>query len=1231
MSDADHAAESTVDASGSAPGAGQPDHRSAPRGNTGGASRELIGCTLARRDQLPAARVLRESFLQHHPAARFALLVVDRPDLVDPDEPDAVDVTELGLSAVEFARLATACTAEQLRAVLRPRLLRRLLGAAATVVCCEPEVRVLHPFDDVLAAEDRPVRLVPRVLRPLVADGLRPGPDDLAEAGMFDPHLLVAAPGAERALEEWQAQLDSDPAGAAPRVDGLAVLADHAVLRDPGLGLSAFNAAQRQLARGEENCTVDGAPLRSVHFTGFQPERPWLLSAAFADNPRVLLSEHPLLAELCAHYRNALVRHGYTAAAPHPYDHLPDGTPLPEPLRRDYLHAWRGQGDPPPSPFAPASGEEDPAAEFLRWAAEPADDRQRDAGGSRWTAAVWAADPVLRRDFPDPFGADAAAFHEWCLGTGHATGRVPGGTVRAPAGRQATLLDQLGVSVLGAGPLAELLAETARASGLPTSDTPCYPVVLRCRADAPVPAGRHVVDVALASEHPTAGAAEAWYLSEQARITARGTSGPASRVLPVPVPLREPIGLAARKGERARWELSDEFVVAAAVDHATEHADNALGLVNAFLSAFDDEPDARLLLLVAGAARHPEAAERLRLATASEPRVLLTEHPEADAVPYEAETTLAAADCVLALPRAEADRHVPGLVRLVARGVPVIAADAGGLGAVLGSAGAWLVPCSAGGAPEPERVVELLRAAAADREELAESGLRAREHARSQHAPADVGARLRERVEQAYRSWRSTWSEGSSGERTAQDPLRPLLVARHALHRAPDVAEGARGAMTPALRKAVLKVLGHYDEHLRDVLRSLVDGVEGTAAELLRRQERADGTDPEVLRVELARLARQQEQLAEQVLHADDAAVRTRTELAEQQRRLRAVEQQGTEDERWDAVAQRLDGLTGALERVVDRVDALEQRQTREQEWEPGVRAASLDAANALRRAEMVQRVVLRDHERAAEDEAASGAGTTPVLCDAGVLRLPADDTFLLPWLSQHATWDTEVSGLLDALVEPGSAFLDVGAYVGYQTVRMLNAHELGAAVAVEPSARAADLAHRNVAENVPKRMRERFALLAGAAWDGPAELIGWPGAVGGLDVQQEADGAPADVAEQVRALPLDAAWAARPELVGARDLRISAVHVDVAAQLHRVLAGMAELLTEHRPSVVCSFAPDGVARDGADPVAVLHGIAEHGYELVPVGREVAVGADDLLAAVRSSGAHTVKLWLRPE
>src|SRR5699024_1452639 len=124
-----------------------------------------------------------------------------------------------------------------------------------------------------------------------------------------------------------------------------------------------------------------------------------------------------------------------------------------------------------------------------------------------------------------------------------------------------------------------------------------------------------------------------------------------------------------------------------------------------------------------------------------------------------------------------------------------------------------------------------------------------------------------------------------------------------------------------------------------------------------------------------------------------------------------------------------------------------------------------------------------------------------------------------------------------------------------------------------------------------------------------------------------EADGAAAGAAERVRALPLDETWAARPELAAARGLRISAVHVDVAGQLHRVVAGMAELLAEHRPSVVCSFAPDGVARDGADPLVVLRGIAEHGYELVPVGRDAAVGPEDLLAAVRSSGAHTVKLW----
>lgn len=1191
----------------------------------------LVGCTLAGRDQLPAARVLRDSFLRHHPTARFVLLLVDRPDLADLSEPDSVTVADLGLSAAEFARLATAYTAEELRAVLRPRLLRHLLGRGAVVLCFEPNVRVFQQLDDLFGslAPYQPLAVFPRVLHPLVADGFRPSPGDLTERGMFDPNMFAVQPGAEELLDRWAQRARTDPAGGSGLLNEATALTEHQVIREPGVGLSVWNAVQRELSTDTSGqYTVDGSVLRSVHFEDFQPQRPWLLSATYSDRPRVLLSENPLLTELCANYRNALVGAGYAGEQGEPYDALPDVGTLPTALRRTYLAEWLADGQAPPTPFAPETGSPttdanpaDSRAEFLRWACQAADEQQRRAGGSRWTAAVWHDDMQLRRTYPDPSGVDAVAFHEWCLGTGVTSGRVPQAAVQPPAERNTALVDQLGISVVGRGTLAEVVRDAARVSGLPTSDSPCYPVVLRCTPEAHVPSGRYLVDVAPVATAPAEDAAETWYLSETSRAGVRRSDGP-TRVVPIPAPNRESVSLPTRKGERARYGLSDEFVVASAVDLGNEHADNALGLVNAFLSAFPESGEVRLLLRVTSALVNPEAAERLRLATAADPRVLLDEAVDTDGAD-EGAAVVTAADCVLSLPRAEGDRHGLWLLTVIARGVPVIVAEHGAIAELLGAETARMVSCSDSGEPELDHAAQLLRTAARDPIELAEFGASARQQLQAKRTVPAAGSRLRERVEHAYRHWRTKWAEQRRG--ALDDPLRPLLVARHALHRTPDVALGSRNAMTPALRKAVLKAVSHYDEHLRDVLRSLVDGVEQTAAELLRRQDGVHSeTDSEALRAEVSSLGQRQDQLAAQLLNADDAVVRARTDLADQQQRLRGVEQGTRADEQVNSLAERLDGLTAAVERVLDRVDALEQRQAQEQGQHSMVWAASWDAANALRRTEVLQRVLVREHERAADEAADS---STAVLCDAGLLRLPTEDDSMLPWLSAHSSWDTDVSALLDSLLEPGTVFVDIGAYVGYQTVRGLNAvGSAGAVLATEPCPRSARLLRRNVDVNVLGEVGSRLVLVEGAAWDSAAELVGQPGEAGGVDLREQA----VDVAEVDVSIPatrLDQEWEQHEML---RGLRVSLVHVDVADQVHRVLAGMDTLLRRDRPSVVCAFAPYAVARAGVDPATTLEQFESWGYEIVPVGRESAVAPSDLVAAMEASGAQLVKLWLRP-
>ncbi|GAA2348942.1 FkbM family methyltransferase [Saccharopolyspora halophila] len=1174
---------------------------------------QLLGCTLACRDQLPAARVLRDSFREHHPSAGFVLLLVDEVDAAR-DEPDALSVGDIGVDPQEFARLAAGCTARQLREVLRPRLLGHLLKTGATVLHFEPWVQVFDRFDDLLAGltAERPVALVPRVLQPLSVDGLRPSSADLAESGTFDPSAFAVRPGAEQLLSTWTEQLRADPTIATPMLEGVSALVDHQVIRDPGVGLSVWNAAQRDFAAGEDGHIVDGARLRSVHFDGFQPQRPWLLSAEYTDRPRILLSEHPDLAGLCASYRSALVGAGYSLEQPHSYDALPGGEIVPTSLRAEYLNAWLSGGDAPPSPFEPG-GE----AGFREWAFSPADERQRVAGASRWTAAIWADDEILRRDYPDPFGADAEAFHEWCADVGVASGRVPAEAVHRRTTERTSLVDQLGVAILGTGPLAELMRAAVGASGLPSADTAYYPVVLRCEPDLPVPAGRYVIDVHAGGAQST-DAAETWVLSERSRAAVR-RAGIKTRVVALPAPDREPVGLAARKGARARFELSDEFVIAARVDHGAERAANALGVVSAFRTAFAEREDVRLVLGVDGAHEHPEAAERLRLATASDSRIQLVE------TDVDLGKLLAAADCFTSLHRADAgDDHVLRLLEVAAHGVPVVAGDHGAVGEIFGAQAARLVPCQGAGEPDIEAAADILRAAADDPAGTAAFGAAARETLLGTHTVVRAGAKLRERVEHAYRNWRTKHSGDKHGQ--FDDPLRALLVARHALHRAPDVgnAAGTRNAMAPALRKAVLRALSHYDEHIRDVMRSLVDGVEQTASELLRRQYEADGDgDVESMRADLAQVLRRQEQFGAQLDGTDDGLVRARTDLAEQHRRLQQLEEGGTSgrDDRVDALTERIDGLTGAMEKLLDRMDHLERRQQTDPEVEAGVRAAAGDAANALQRTDVLQRILLREHERAT----GSGDGTTtPVLCDAGLMRLPADDSFMLPWLSSHPTWDADISALIDSLLEPDGVFLDVGAYVGYQTVRVLSRlGNSGAVVAVEPSAQSSALLKHNVEVNVPAAWGDRLVVVEGAAWDSAGEVTAEPSLAGGVSVSPEGEG------ERVRAIRLDKELEG---LAAVKDMKLSVVHVDVGGRVHRVLGGLVRLLRRDKPSIVCSFTPEAITQMGDDPAAALREFGTWGYELVPVGREHPVSADDLLEAMNAAGGgSTVKLWLRPK
>ncbi len=681
------------------------------------------------------------------------------------------------------------------------------------------------------------------------------------------------------------------------------------------------------------------------------------------------------------------------------------------------------------------------------------------------------------------------------------------------------------------------------------------------------------------------------------------------------------------------------------------------------------------------------------LGTVADQRIRLIEEPSTEV----GQAVLDAADCMVSLHRAAGSEHAAvALARYAMRGVPVLASGHGAVAEMFDASSALLVPCHAAGTePDVQAAALLMRGVADDLGGADEVGLAGRQHLLDTRAVSRVGAALRERVEQVYRGWRARRAVSRPDQ--VPDPLHAMHAARHALLRRPDVGVASRTPMAPALRKAVLRVLSHYDNHMRDVLTTLVDSVERTAEELLRRQDDVRvGVgigELDQLRAQLEQLVERQNQLDDQLVGIDDGVIRVRADLAGQGRRMREVEdavvgEAAKRAKQVDTLAERIDRLTTALDRTLDRIDGLESQlvdvlRERDTRLDGGVRAAT----QALQTADALRRVVVREHER--HSPPVEGVRSSLVLSDAGLLRLPAEDSVMLPLLSSHGVWEPELSELIDALVEPDGIFLDVGAYVGYHTIRVLSRlGTSGAVVAVEPSAPAALLLHHNVEVNVSAAIARRLVVLRAAAWDSPGRLLVEPALTGGVAVRPgQGSGGPSDPGDlgdlgdpgDPSAPPADPAPNATPEapevfevsearetpahieasepvhaepgtpppagaagtevvairldrelenLASTRDLRLSVVRIDVPGRGHRALAGLVRLLRRDRPHVLLEFAAAATESFGDDPITVLREFRTWGYDLVPLGARQPATPEQVMELVGPTRSTT--LWLRP-
>jgi glycosyltransferase involved in cell wall biosynthesis len=799
--------------------------------------------TIIARRELARARTLAASARRQEPAMSLTALVLDAvPE--DIDNGESLELLCPADVAIDgFGHLAARLELEELREAAKPPLLAHLLARSPeeSILYVEADSYIDGSLQDVeRLAQEHGVLLWTRTSVPLPSDGRRPNEADMRGWGLRDPGLLALGAGHDHGelLDWWTARAAKGARaelGAAP-IERLATLAPaHLEVQDAGLGVSFWNLPARTIEQRDGGLLIDGVPLRLLRLSGFDPERPGVLSDV---QDRVRVGDLPALERLLDSYARELLANGerVARALPYAWEKLPDGTRLDRRLRDIYTQA-QAEAELRRSPFTQWGMEE-----FYAWLAEPAV-----AGGAfginRLCRLVCEAQPELREAYPDLDRAeDASGLIGWLNVYGTQPGTLPATLVPPPSEvqelerrkRNPPVLPW-GVNVagyfeseLGVGEAARLVVaalDSANVALLPVhgrsvpssrqghpftsldSAAARFPVNLVCVNADGLPSFREEVGDGFFADRHTIGmwwwevsrtpaqwrstfelVDEIWVGSEHvAKALSVDSPVPVYTVtLPVPCPHVEPVS-------RELLGLPDGYTFLFMFDyHSVFERKNPLAVIEAFRRAFEPGSGASLALKCINSADDPNGHARLLAAVDGHADVRIL---DGYLSPAENDALIAACDCYVSLHRSEGFGLTPA--EAMALGKPVIATGYSGNLDYMTSKNSYLVDyeltdIGPGNAPYPaegqwaepdvEHAARLMREVFENREAARATGARAAADLASTHSLEASGHSMKLRLE-SLRARTPAVSRAARGpeQAPAQDTSRSLRsrVARY--------------------------------------------------------------------------------------------------------------------------------------------------------------------------------------------------------------------------------------------------------------------------------------------------------------------------------------------------------------------------------------------------------------------------------------------------------------------
>ena len=318
--------------------------------------------TICSNNYLPFAHVLFGSVRRFHPEADLFLCLADRlldtPGLIDGD----LTVIEAHLLSIpNFPSFAFRYNIMEFNTALKPFMFLHLIEQCgySSILYFDPDIELFASLTTVLATlrNGASFLFTPHLCSPS-QDSIEPNDIFIMRAGTFNLGFLGVSYTAETiSILQWWARrlqfqcVNDQPAGLFVDQKFMNLVpgfADHAAIsHDTTLNVAYWNLAQRQLGHTADGWTVDGAPLKFFHFSGFNPCQPARLSK---HDPRFTTNMPEALKELTARYAAALLEWGYGTipASSYAYGRFASGTTIDNDVRKLFREQY---SDWPSDPF----------------------------------------------------------------------------------------------------------------------------------------------------------------------------------------------------------------------------------------------------------------------------------------------------------------------------------------------------------------------------------------------------------------------------------------------------------------------------------------------------------------------------------------------------------------------------------------------------------------------------------------------------------------------------------------------------------------------------------------------------------------------------------------------------------------------------------------------------------------------------------------------------------------